>query len=145
MSRIITRKPAKSGLVMTSWETIDSWYCTLYDIYKQEGQRPLTGQRAANFRLVANQWADRRVVTQWCHGCRRIIIFLGHLDFLLTGSSFGNLTAFRWTCLIFSVLSGRAGVGGVKCEHSKLAAAINRVKTFGSIKFFKTYLFVAYK
>jgi len=36
----------------------------------QEGQHPLTGQRAANFRLLANQWADRRLVTQWRHGCR---------------------------------------------------------------------------
>jgi len=36
----------------------------------QEGQHPLTGQRAANFRLLANQWAERRLVTQWRHGCR---------------------------------------------------------------------------
>jgi len=36
----------------------------------QEGQHPLTGQRAANFRLLANQWAERRPVTQWRHGCR---------------------------------------------------------------------------
>jgi len=36
---------------------------------KQEGQHPLTGQRAANFRLLANQWAERRLVTQWRHGC----------------------------------------------------------------------------
>ena len=35
----------------------------------QEGQHPLTGQRAANFRLLANQWAERRLVTQWRHGC----------------------------------------------------------------------------
>ena len=37
---------------------------------KQEGRHPLTGQRAANFRLLANQWAERRLVTQWRHGCR---------------------------------------------------------------------------
>jgi len=37
---------------------------------KQEGQHPLTGQRAANFRLLANQWAELRLVTQWRHGCR---------------------------------------------------------------------------
>jgi len=37
---------------------------------KQEGQHPLTGQRAANFRLLANQWAKRRLVTKWRHGCR---------------------------------------------------------------------------
>jgi len=36
----------------------------------QEGQHPLTGQRAANFRLLANQWAKRRLVTQWRHSCR---------------------------------------------------------------------------
>jgi len=35
----------------------------------QEGQHPLTGQRAANFRLLANQWAEGRLVTQWHHGC----------------------------------------------------------------------------
>jgi len=39
-------------------------------IPQQEGQHPLTGLRAANFRLLANQWADRRLVTQWRHGCR---------------------------------------------------------------------------
>jgi len=37
---------------------------------QQEGQHPLTGQRAANFRLLANQWAESRLVTQWRHGCR---------------------------------------------------------------------------
>jgi len=42
------------------------------DNRKQEGQHPLTGQRAANFRLLANQWAKRRLVTQWRHGCRAI-------------------------------------------------------------------------
>jgi len=30
----------------------------------QEGQHPLTGQRAANFRLLANQSAERRLLTQ---------------------------------------------------------------------------------
>jgi len=37
---------------------------------EQEGQHPLTGQRAANFRLLTNHWAERRLVTQWRHGCR---------------------------------------------------------------------------
>ena len=37
---------------------------------RQEGQHPLTWQRAANFRLLANQSAERRLVTQWRHGCR---------------------------------------------------------------------------
>jgi len=38
----------------------------------QEGQHPLTGQHAANFRLLANQWEECRLVTQWRHGCRAI-------------------------------------------------------------------------
>ena len=46
----------------------DVFWDTAY--VKQEGQHPLTGQRAANFRLQANQWAERRLVTQWRHGCR---------------------------------------------------------------------------
>jgi len=29
----------------------------------QEGQHPLTGQRAANFRLLANQRGERRLMT----------------------------------------------------------------------------------
>jgi len=33
-------------------------------VSKQEGQHPLTGQRAANFRLLANQSAEHRLVTQ---------------------------------------------------------------------------------
>ena len=37
---------------------------------QQEGRHPLTRQRAANFRLPANQWAECRLVTQWRHGCR---------------------------------------------------------------------------
>jgi len=32
--------------------------------FEQEGQHPMTGQRAANFRLLANQLAERRLVTQ---------------------------------------------------------------------------------
>ena len=42
------------------------WYSSV----RQEGQHPLTGQRAASFRLLANQWAERRLVMQWRHGCR---------------------------------------------------------------------------
>jgi len=38
--------------------------------HKQEGQHPVTGQRSANFRILAKQWAERRLVTQWRHGCR---------------------------------------------------------------------------
>jgi len=36
---------------------------------EQEGQHPLTGQRAAKFRLLANQWAECRLVTQWGDVC----------------------------------------------------------------------------
>jgi len=36
---------------------------------QQEGQHPLTGQHAANFRLLANKSAECRLVTQWRHGC----------------------------------------------------------------------------
>jgi len=39
----------------------------------QEGQHPLTRQRDANFRLLANQWAERRLVTQWRHGCLELV------------------------------------------------------------------------
>jgi len=50
-----------------------SFFASVSSVYcKQEGQHPLTGQRAANFRLLANQWAERRlyIVAQWRHGCR---------------------------------------------------------------------------
>jgi len=33
-------------------------------LFQQEGRHPLTGQRAANFRPLANQRAERRLVTQ---------------------------------------------------------------------------------
>jgi len=46
-------------------------------LWLQEGQRPLTGQRAANFRLLANQWAERRLVTQWRQGCRAEALLSG--------------------------------------------------------------------
>jgi len=32
--------------------------------FEQEGQHPLTGQHTTNFRLLANQSAERRLVTQ---------------------------------------------------------------------------------
>jgi len=38
----------------------------------QEGQHPLTGQHTANFKLLANQWAERSLVTQWRHAFRAI-------------------------------------------------------------------------
>jgi len=53
--------------------TARSAFCTKFglDVKKvvpnkaeQEGQHLLTGQRAANFRLLANQLAERRLVTQ---------------------------------------------------------------------------------
>jgi len=46
------------------------WALCSYNFNEQESQHPLTGQRAANFRLLANQWAERRLLTQWRHGCR---------------------------------------------------------------------------
>jgi len=45
------------------WDTGSS------DLIQQEGQHLLTGQRATNFRPLANQWAERRLVMQWHHGC----------------------------------------------------------------------------
>jgi len=44
--------------------------CSLHCQIAQAGQHPLTGQRPANLRLLANQWAERRLVTQWRHRCR---------------------------------------------------------------------------
>ena len=43
------------------------WPLTNANRFSQEGQHPLTGQRAANFRLLANQWDERRLVKQWRH------------------------------------------------------------------------------
>jgi len=62
-------------LLDMSWARHFSLNISLHDSLgpsesKQEGLHPLTGQRAANFRLLASQWAERRLVTQWCHGCR---------------------------------------------------------------------------
>jgi len=37
--------------------------------YRQEGQHPLTGQRTANFWLLANKWAARMSVMLWRHSC----------------------------------------------------------------------------
>ena len=58
------------------WKRFRLFYrqCTFRSTYNglQEGQHPLTGQRAANFRLLANQWAERRLVMQWRHGCRAL-------------------------------------------------------------------------
>ena len=42
----------------------------LFHLLWKQGQHTLTGQRAANFRLLANQWAERRLVTKWRDGCR---------------------------------------------------------------------------
>ena len=37
-----------------------------------KASRPASADRTAHgkFRLLANQWAERRLVTQWRHGCR---------------------------------------------------------------------------
>ena len=42
----------------------DDYITSLAEVTKQEGQHPRTGQRVANFRLLANQSAERRLVTQ---------------------------------------------------------------------------------
>jgi len=39
-------------------------YYSTYNTHQQEGQHPLIGQRAANFRLLANQRAERSLVTK---------------------------------------------------------------------------------
>ena len=54
----------------TTCSTKEQKYFNTYCNTEQEGQHPLTEQRAANFRLLANQWAERRLVMQWRHGCR---------------------------------------------------------------------------
>jgi len=54
----------------SSWRQPGRNFAEIIGTRKQEGQHPLTGQRAANFRLMANQSAERRLVTQWHHGCR---------------------------------------------------------------------------
>jgi len=59
---------------------------------KQEGQHPLTGQRAANFRLLANQWAERRLVMQCRHGCHAMRRSVCNADASNAGRSF----AFRY-------------------------------------------------
>jgi len=57
---------------------------------EQENQHPLTGQHATNFRLLANQWAQRRLVTQWRHGCRAM-----RRSVCNAGASNGGRFAFR--------------------------------------------------
>jgi len=63
---------SKSSTVICEADTANIWDTAWPPHYQQQGQHPLTGQRAANFRLLANQWAERRLVTQWCHGCYAI-------------------------------------------------------------------------
>jgi len=54
-----------------AWVNINVGHVGLCHLTEQEGQHLLTGQRTAvNFRLLANQWAEHRLVTQWRHGCR---------------------------------------------------------------------------
>jgi len=45
-------------------------YCNDFDPVVRLVWTAKTSQRAANFRLLANQWVERRLVTQWRHGCR---------------------------------------------------------------------------
>jgi len=65
--RLIAGKTAAYTLWSNTMPPVISWILS-----QQEGQHPLTGQRAANFRLLANQWAERRLVTQWRHGWRAV-------------------------------------------------------------------------
>ena len=59
-SSIVTTYPDDVLCHLKSCQLLDR-----VDKYEQlEGQHPLTGQRAANFRLLANQRAERRLVTQ---------------------------------------------------------------------------------
>jgi len=50
------------------WHSLPCSASTVRDTTRRPAS--LTGQRAANFRLLANQWAECRLVTQWRHGCR---------------------------------------------------------------------------
>jgi len=59
-------------------------------------RRPASADRTARRQFQATvQPVSRTQLTQWRHGCRAIIIFLGDHALPLTGSNFGNLTAFR--------------------------------------------------
>jgi len=57
---------------VNDWYLVNSINHSYGNSNKQEGQHLLTGQHASNFRLLANQWAQRRLVTQWRHSCRAI-------------------------------------------------------------------------
>ena len=61
-----SQNDTKKKLRLLFWSTYKSG--ALLDV--KEVQHPLTGQCPANFRLLANQWAERRLLTQWCHGFR---------------------------------------------------------------------------
>jgi len=52
-------------LLVCSWNLVSC--CTTI-----RTRRPASADRTAcaNFRLLANQWAERRLVTQWHHSCR---------------------------------------------------------------------------
>jgi len=60
-----SRQSSLNRCCLLEWREIQRWQnCT--------GQHPLTGRCAANFRVLANQWAESRLVTQWRNGCRAI-------------------------------------------------------------------------
>jgi len=46
--------------------SVSHWPCAI----ALSCQHPLAGQRAANLRLLANHWPERKLVTQWRHGWR---------------------------------------------------------------------------
>ena len=58
----------------TDRQTLDhSTYCTMQMQRSVPTRRPASADRTARSQLqaiLANQWADRRQVTQWRHGCR---------------------------------------------------------------------------
>ena len=71
-SMIFTGCILPHGIISDVWAVFKylNSILTQSDRWIQEGQHPLTGQRATNFRLLANQWAKHRLVTQWSYGCR---------------------------------------------------------------------------
>jgi len=53
--RVLFEQLLHTGTVLKDWKR-----AKVTPVFKQEGQHPLTGQRAANFRLLANQRAECR-------------------------------------------------------------------------------------
>jgi len=89
---------------------------------QQEGQHPLTGQCAANFRLLANQWAECRLVTQWRHGCRAMRCSVWNAG----ASNAGRSLAFRYQ-----------GNGATPCQYiDTTRKAIDKHYNFATASFY---------